>query len=102
MNIQEQITKHFEAYHRPFEPMRGNPLQLPICSEIPDRMTKGELAKRVLPEDATFDYSLPQEWLNHFKGDLYYQMLCQCVTLYPKGSIFGMVVNLITGDVYPL
>lgn len=29
-------------------------------------LTKGDIAKKCIPEDVTFDYALPQEWLDSF------------------------------------
>ena len=40
------------------------------------------------------------EWLNHFQGAKYYEVLCQCVWAYPEGSLFGCAVNLFTGNIY--
>lgn len=84
----------------------GNPLGLPVLSELPAHITKGELAHAVLGEDVTFDYALPQLWLDHWQGAIYERMLCRCVTVYPaKPSpyhIFGAVLDLVTGNLYPL
>lgn len=79
----------------------GNPLGLPILADLPQGITKGQLADKVLGE-MTFDYALPQLWLNHWKGNQYERMLCRCVTAYPPEYRFGVVVDLITGNLYPL
>ena len=69
-------------------------------AEIPTNITKGQLAKIVLPEDLTFDYAIPQTWLDQFAGTPQYeQIICSCVTAYPQGSIFGEIVNLLTGEI---
>jgi hypothetical protein len=73
----------------------------PLPNPLPANITKGQLAKARLG-DMTFDYALPQEWLNEYaKGNdkLYERCVCQCVTVYPPGSIFGEIVNLITGEI---
>lgn len=82
-----------------------NPLGLDL-SKIADldldSMTKGQLAKLVLPPGLTFDYALPQEWLNRFSAgdeDLYYATICSCVTAYPQGSYFGVILSLKTGEI---
>lgn len=82
----------------------GNPFNLPIPSKVREGTTKGDLVRQVLPQDWTFDYALPQLWLEHFKGNLYYRMVCNCVTVYPPGEyeIFGAVLDLTSGNVYPL
>lgn len=84
----------------PIDFTKHNPLGLKVLADIPETITKGQLAKAVMPEDLTFDYALPQEWLNQFSGDEYLMMVTSCVTAYPKGSVFGVIVNLFTGEVY--
>lgn len=79
---------------------KPNPLGLKAIAEVPANMTKRELAEAVLPADLAFDYALPQDWLDQFSGDEYWRMMCHCVTTYPPGSVFGIIVNLLTGEVY--
>jgi hypothetical protein len=86
----------------------------PLPNPLPANITKGQLAQARLG-DMTFDYALPQEWLDayctkeaHDAGmgrwnatwhSLYEQIVCQCVTVYPPGNYFGEIVNLITGEI---
>jgi hypothetical protein len=86
-----------------------NPLGLNLhfksIDELPSTFTKRDLAKVVLPEGMVCDYALPQGWLDQFIDDstgTYYRMLGVCVMVYPEIEKyrFGVIVNLITGEVY--
>jgi hypothetical protein len=99
----------------------------PLPNPLPAHITKGQLAKARLG-DMTFDYALPQQWLDHYvktvclerKADrvfidgrptisvskflaeyeeIYESVVGQCVTVYPPGNHFGEIVNLITGEI---
>jgi hypothetical protein len=87
----------------------NNPLGLNLkfksIDELPASFSKRDLAKLVMPEGMTFDYALPQGWLNQFIDDstgMYYKMLGTCVTAYPETGPYryGVIVNMITGEVY--
>jgi hypothetical protein len=82
----------------------NNPLNLPLLSQDEleqRRYTKGQLARYLLPPDLTFDYSLPQMWLDQFKGDEYYAIHIACVWIYPASDpIFGHALNLLNGNLY--
>ena len=41
-------------------------VKLPLDQIMERRMTKEDLAKEFIPEDITYDYALPQEWLDKF------------------------------------
>lgn len=89
-----------------------NPLGLKLVPEVvwnAGGMTKGQLAKHVLPADLEFDYSLPQVWLDaqcrspygEVNVDRYTRIVSRCVWAYPKGAgYFGVCLDLVTGEVW--
>ena len=72
-------------------------------NQVPADITKGQLAELVLPPNLIFDYAIPRQWLNGYArgASEYERLVSQCVTCYPKGSVFGEIVNLLTGEVLP-
>ena len=71
------------------------------------RVSKRELVKMMLIEDITFDYALPQNWLDDFvdgaamkikfprlsREEVYSLVLSTTVWVYPKGSTFGHPIS---------
>lgn len=64
--------------------------------------TKGDIAKVCIPKDITFDYALPQNWLDAFSSRpdvkerfTYNQILSTTFYLYPPGINFGFAWSAI-------
>ena len=58
--------------------------------------SKGDICKNLL-KDFTFDYALPENWVQDMKSKLkveYHYITCQFVWGYPKGNFFGCPVPL--------
>jgi hypothetical protein len=107
--IKDSCKPLFEAgLHSLMNPLAipGNPLGLRLLSKIPAEITKGELAKAVLPREMVFDYAIPLTWLDQFETDKYSEICCRCVTCYPPEPSpyhpFGCVTDLVTGTIYPV
>ena len=78
------------------------------CPLLNGHVNKREIS-RIPARRMTFDYSLPQVWLDNYVNEhavfaeeresLYWPVCSECVTVYPPHSVFGEVVNLITGEI---
>ena len=64
----------------------------PTLAEVPDGVTKGELASLVYPT-VTYDTALPQGWVNQCIADGFDPRPC-FVWGYPDGSIMGKPLPL--------
>lgn len=67
--------------------MLKNYRNLPSIADLPEGITKGELAKQVYPH-TTFDTALPQGWVDGCQ-ELGFDPRTKFVWLYPEGSVVG-------------
>ena len=67
-------------------------------ADIMDKgLTKADLIKKAGLQDVTFDYSLPQGWLDHF-SDIsqfsYNEILSTTVWIYPENKPFSVCLEI--------
>ena len=84
----------------------SNQLNLKLVSELPSRISRGELAKQVFEGfDGEYDFALPETaipYLCNKHGVSRDTLVCQCVMAYTRQGEYpyGVVVNMITGRIY--